>query len=337
MPPAGVVHRADRRRPWHELRRSADERGPRPWPRCTISPPCTIPNSATRPRWPIPGLISRAMRRGAWIHTDSAFVAAEVVEAFGADPTRVRVVNPGVPELPVRRRRRRPRRPRAASCRRDRPLLLGRGDGRAAQGPARVSCSAFGSVADRHTDVALVLAGPPGWGEDDADRGHRGVAGAARSCAPDGSTTATWRRSCAGARCWPIRRSTRGSASRRCKPCRPGCRSSPPGPARSPRSSADGAILVEPRRPRRVGRGTRTRASATRRRVTRLVAAGTAWVVPILVGALRRGPRDALPRRGRMRPVPEPPAARSSSSSSSSDGSVPGGIGVHAAGARWAG
>ena len=47
-----------------------------------------------------PRLISRAVRRGTWIHTDSAFVAAEVVEAFGADPTRIRVVNPGVPELP---------------------------------------------------------------------------------------------------------------------------------------------------------------------------------------------------------------------------------------------
>ena len=42
-----------------------------------------------------PGLIRRALRRGAWVHTDSAFVAGEVVEAFGADPARVRVVAPG--------------------------------------------------------------------------------------------------------------------------------------------------------------------------------------------------------------------------------------------------
>ncbi len=31
------------------------------------------------------------------MHTDSAFVAGEVIEAFGADPARVRVVAPGVP------------------------------------------------------------------------------------------------------------------------------------------------------------------------------------------------------------------------------------------------
>ena len=46
-----------------------------------------------------PGLIRRALARGAWVHADSGFVAGEVVEAFGADPTRVRVVNPGVPAL----------------------------------------------------------------------------------------------------------------------------------------------------------------------------------------------------------------------------------------------
>ncbi len=48
-----------------------------------------------------PGLIRRALGRGALIHTDSAFVAGEVQEAFGADPSRVRVVNPGIPVLPV--------------------------------------------------------------------------------------------------------------------------------------------------------------------------------------------------------------------------------------------
>ena len=47
-----------------------------------------------------PGLIRRALRRGAWVHTDSAFVAGEVVDAFGADPARVRAVAPGVPPLP---------------------------------------------------------------------------------------------------------------------------------------------------------------------------------------------------------------------------------------------
>jgi glycosyltransferase involved in cell wall biosynthesis len=46
-----------------------------------------------------PRLVRRAVERGAWVHTMSEVVAAEVVEEFGADPTRVRVVLPGVPPL----------------------------------------------------------------------------------------------------------------------------------------------------------------------------------------------------------------------------------------------
>jgi glycosyltransferase involved in cell wall biosynthesis len=46
-----------------------------------------------------PDLIRRAVRGGAWVHTDSEFVAAEVVEAFGARPERVRAVPPGIPPL----------------------------------------------------------------------------------------------------------------------------------------------------------------------------------------------------------------------------------------------
>lgn len=46
-----------------------------------------------------PALLRRALRRGAWVHTPSAFVAAEVVELLGADPGRVRVVHEGVPAV----------------------------------------------------------------------------------------------------------------------------------------------------------------------------------------------------------------------------------------------
>lgn len=46
-----------------------------------------------------PQLIRRAVADGAWVHTDSRFVAAEVVDAFGADPERVRAIPPGVPPL----------------------------------------------------------------------------------------------------------------------------------------------------------------------------------------------------------------------------------------------
>ncbi|HEX4127555.1 MAG TPA: glycosyltransferase family 1 protein [Acidimicrobiales bacterium] len=111
-----------------------------------------------------PGYIRRALTRGAWVHTDSAFVADEVVEAFGADPARVRTVHPGIPDLPtasageadaVLRRVLPPAMERfclaigTAEPRKDLPGLV----------------RAFGVVARRHADVALVLAGPPGWGE----------------------------------------------------------------------------------------------------------------------------------------------------------------------------
>jgi glycosyltransferase involved in cell wall biosynthesis len=111
-----------------------------------------------------PGLIRRALARGAWVHADSAFVAAEVVEALGTDPARVRVVHPGVPDLPT---------PVAADADAALQRLLPPGTGRfcLAVGTAEPRkdlpglVRAFSAVADRHTDVTLVLAGPPGWGE----------------------------------------------------------------------------------------------------------------------------------------------------------------------------
>ena len=116
-----------------------------------------------------PGLIRRALRRGAWVHADSGFVAAEVVEALGADPARVRVVHPGVPALPqvsdaeaedVLRRVLPPGTGRyclavgTAEPRKDLPGLV----------------RAFGDVATSHADVSLVLAGPPGWGEESLEQ-----------------------------------------------------------------------------------------------------------------------------------------------------------------------
>ena len=112
-----------------------------------------------------PGLIRRALDRGAWVHTDSAFVAREVVEAFDADPSRVRVVNPGIPDLSL------PADAAAAAvlgrflppgveryC-----LAIGTAEPRKDL-PGLVR--AFSAVAERQPDVALVLAGPPGWGEE---------------------------------------------------------------------------------------------------------------------------------------------------------------------------
>jgi len=112
-----------------------------------------------------PGLIRRALGRGAWVHADSAFVAGEVIEAFGADPARVRVVAPGIPDLPP---------VTDAEAARTLGRLLPPGTGRfcLAVGTAEPRkdlpglVRAFGEVAARHGDVSLVLAGPPGWGEE---------------------------------------------------------------------------------------------------------------------------------------------------------------------------
>jgi glycosyltransferase involved in cell wall biosynthesis len=112
-----------------------------------------------------PGLIRRALRRGAWVHTDSEFVAAEVVEAFGAVPERVRTVHPGIPHLPQIDE---------ADARAARRRLLPAGSERycLAVGTAEPRkdlpglVRAFGEAAPRHPGVRLVLAGPPGWGDD---------------------------------------------------------------------------------------------------------------------------------------------------------------------------
>jgi len=112
-----------------------------------------------------PGLIRRALARGAWVHTDSQFVGDEVVDVFGADPTRVAVVHPGVPELPVLQES------EAVAARRS---VLPAGTDRycLAVGTAEPRkdlpglVRAFGAVATRHQDLSLVLAGPTGWGED---------------------------------------------------------------------------------------------------------------------------------------------------------------------------
>ncbi len=118
-----------------------------------------FPELCDAPTLAYPGLIRRAVAEGAWIHTPSAYVAEEVVAAFGVDPTRVRAVHHGVPELAAG--------PDGGSgvvlpdgChhyvlsvgtiepRKDYPLLV----------------RAFDEVAAVHPDVALVIVGGDGWG-----------------------------------------------------------------------------------------------------------------------------------------------------------------------------
>jgi glycosyltransferase involved in cell wall biosynthesis len=107
-----------------------------------------------------PALITRALDRGAWVHTPSAFVAAEVVELLGADPARVRSVPSGVPPLPGPD----PADPGPALPPGTARYVLAVGTAEPRKDlPGLVR--AFGLVAPDRPDLALVLAGPEGWGE----------------------------------------------------------------------------------------------------------------------------------------------------------------------------
>lgn len=117
------------------------------------------PELCDGPTLAFPGLIRRAVADGAWVHTPSEFVAAEVVAELGVDPARVRAVHHGIPRLPA---------PGAggialpAGCgryvlavgtvepRKDYPLLV----------------RSFAAVAAAHPDTALVIVGGDGWGSD---------------------------------------------------------------------------------------------------------------------------------------------------------------------------
>ena len=105
-----------------------------------------------------PRLVTRALRRGALVHTPSHAVAAEVMDLLGVPEAQVRVVYHGVDapgqgmaESDTPRSRRRPY-----------ILALGRAEPRKDL-PRLVR--AFDSIAGEHPDLDLVIAGPAGWGE----------------------------------------------------------------------------------------------------------------------------------------------------------------------------
>ena len=106
-----------------------------------------------------PGLIARAVRRGAHVHAASAFVAGEVIEHFGVDPANVHVIHNGIADVtsgdPLAGRR------FAGGSR----YVLGLGTVEPRKDlPTLVR--AFDAVAAQNADVRLVLAGPDGWGVD---------------------------------------------------------------------------------------------------------------------------------------------------------------------------
>jgi glycosyltransferase involved in cell wall biosynthesis len=109
-----------------------------------------------------PLLLRRALARGAWAHTVSAFVAAEVVELLGADPERVVVVPEAAQPVPD----------------------ADPAEGRRLAGAERYVLSlstveprkdhlslvrAFDRLAASHPDVRLVIAGMEAWGSDRLD------------------------------------------------------------------------------------------------------------------------------------------------------------------------
>jgi glycosyltransferase involved in cell wall biosynthesis len=121
--------------------------------------PIRYPELSTADTLQYPGLLRRALRRGAHVHASSSFVAGEVVELLGARPDRVHTVAPGVPPVEagdpdVGRRM-------AGS---DRYVLaLGTVEPRKDL-PSLVA--AFDAVAGADADLRLVVAGPDGWGVD---------------------------------------------------------------------------------------------------------------------------------------------------------------------------
>ncbi|MGH9107904.1 MAG: glycosyltransferase family 4 protein [Acidimicrobiales bacterium] len=123
------------------------------------------PELCDPPSLAFPSLVRRAVAGGAWVHTPSSHIAEEVVAAFSVDPARVRAVPSGVPPLP-------PADPGAAA----RVLPPGTSRYVLAVGTAEPRkdlpglVRAFDELAGDRPALALVLAGPPGWGSADLSR-----------------------------------------------------------------------------------------------------------------------------------------------------------------------
>lgn len=104
-----------------------------------------------------PEFIRRAVRAGAWVHTDSQYVADEVMEAFGVRAERVRAVHPGIPPLATGGT--------APDLGLDRYILaVGTVEPRKDY-PGLVR--AFDAIAGDRPDVGLVIVGADAWGADD--------------------------------------------------------------------------------------------------------------------------------------------------------------------------
>ena len=128
-----------------------------------------FPELCDEPTLAYPALIRRAVSQGAWVHTPSAFVAAEVVEEFEIDPERVRAVHHGVPRLAaVHDAEVGPRSDGSGPS----PVTLPDGCSRYVLAVGTIEprkdypllVRSFAAVVAAHPDVALVIVGGDGWG-----------------------------------------------------------------------------------------------------------------------------------------------------------------------------
>ncbi len=138
------------------------------------------PEVCTKATLAVRGLLSSAVRQGAWVATPSQAVAEEVMELLGPEPSRVVVVPYGVPTLPTL-----PTLPPSAAfgpggvdagpanaLRQTPPAALPRGPFVLALGRVEPRkglenlVRAFGLLAPTHPDLTLVVAGPDGWGAE---------------------------------------------------------------------------------------------------------------------------------------------------------------------------
>jgi glycosyltransferase involved in cell wall biosynthesis len=121
--------------------------------------PIRFPELANEHTRTFPGLIGRALRRGAWVHTMSEFVRDEIVAELGADPERVRVVPGGIRATPSGDPA-----PGYALAGSERYVLaLGTVEPRKDL-PTLVA--AFDMVAAEDAELRLVIAGADGWGAE---------------------------------------------------------------------------------------------------------------------------------------------------------------------------
>jgi glycosyltransferase involved in cell wall biosynthesis len=108
-----------------------------------------------------PRLVRRALAEGAWVHTPSRFVAAEVVELLGARPERVVAVHHGIPLDPCEGTTAGALPPPARGA----PYVLALGTVEPRKDlPTLVR--AFDLMAGDVPGLRLVVAGPEGWGEE---------------------------------------------------------------------------------------------------------------------------------------------------------------------------